>query len=87
MHTDEYEISLSREITVCRKKVNILQKSLSLMEKRFTMTTGTFVKEFSDGKRDNSNPDFISWFHDAEAHRIWHERLKQYEEIFFSMKV
>jgi hypothetical protein len=87
MHTDEYEISLSRELNVCRKKVDALQKKLSFMEKKFNMLTGTFLKDFNDAKIDTHNNDFISWFNDCDALRKWQESLKQYEEIFFSMKI
>ncbi len=33
MHTDEFEISLSREIAICRKMVRRLQDSLAKWEK------------------------------------------------------
>jgi hypothetical protein len=87
MHTDEYEISLSRELDVCRKKVSTLQKKLSRMEKKFNMSTGAFVKDFNEAKIDTHNYDFISWFNDCDALRKWQESLKQYEEIFCSMKI
>ena len=86
MHTDEYEISLSRERDVCRKKVRTLQKKLSCMEKKFNMSTGVFVKDFNEAKIDTHNNDFISWFNDCDALGKWQESLKQYEELFFSMK-
>ena len=87
MHTDEYEISLSRELAVCRKKVSILKKKLACMEKKFNMSTGVFVKNFDEAKIDTHNDDFISWFNDCDALGKWQESLKQYEEIFCSMKI
>lgn len=87
MHTDEYEISLSRELEVCRNKVSILQKKLSSMEKKYNMLTGSFVKDFNDARIDTHNNDFISWFNDYDALSRWQESLRQYEEIFFSMKI
>ena len=87
MHTDEYEISLLRELDVCRKKVSTLQKKLSSMENRFNKSTGEFVKDFNEAKLDTHNDDFISWFNDCDALCKWQESLKQYEELFFSMKI
>jgi hypothetical protein len=83
MHTDEYEIALSRELDVCRKKVNALQEKLFLMEKKFNMSTEAFVKDFNEAKIASH----MSWFNDCEELRKWQERLKQYEEIFCSMKI
>jgi hypothetical protein len=87
MHTDEYEIALSRELDVCRKKVSELQKKLYLMEKKFNMPTSAFMKKFNDAGIDMHNNDFISWFNDCGALGKWQESLKQYEEIFCSMKI
>jgi hypothetical protein len=87
MHTDEYEISLSRELDVCRKKVSTLQKNLSRMENKFNMKTGAFLKDFNEGKIDKHNDDFITWVNDCDALRTWQERLKQYEDLFCSMKI
>jgi len=87
MHTDEYEIALSRELDVCRKKINALQEKLFFREKKFNMSTEAFVKDFDEAKLTAHNDDFISWFNDCEALRKWQERLKQYEDIFCSMKI
>jgi len=85
MHTDEYEISLLRELDVCRKRVSTLQKRLCSMEEKFNMSTGEFVRDFSEGKIDAHNDDFISWFNDSDALGKWQECLKQYGEAFSSM--
>jgi len=87
MHTDEYEISLSREMDVCKKKVTALQKKLSGMEKKFGMRTAMFVKNFNDAGINTLNSDFISWFNDYEALGKWQKNLKEYEEVFRSMKI
>jgi hypothetical protein len=86
MHTDEYEISLSREIEVCRKKVIALRKKLFCLEKKFDMPTGDFVTKFREARIDTHNKDFISWVNHSEALVKWQETLKQYQELFSSMK-
>jgi hypothetical protein len=87
MHTDEYEIALSRELDICRKKVNALEKKLFRMEKKFSMSSEAFVKDFNEANMPAHSSDFVSWFNDCHALRQWQERLKQYEEIFCSMKI
>ena len=41
MHTDEYEISLGREITLCRKMVRQLKAGLERREKRMRPDDGS----------------------------------------------
>ena len=43
MHTDEYEISLSREIDVCRGRVRAIKKTLYKMEQKYGITTEQFL--------------------------------------------
>jgi hypothetical protein len=49
MHTDEYEISLGREITLCRKRVRQLQDSLARREKQCGMTKAAFLQALEEG--------------------------------------
>lgn len=86
MHTDEYEISLSRELDVCRRKVRILQKKLVCREKKFNMSTEEFAREFHAAKIDTQDSDFLSWFYDFEALGKWQENLEQYERLLSSLK-
>jgi len=87
LHTDEYTITLSRELAVCRGKIASLQKKLARMEKKFNMKSAAFVKDFNEGKIDRNSKDFIKWYNDCESFIKWKEKLRQYEEIFHSMKV
>ena len=87
MHTDEYEISLSREMAVCRKKVNDLQKKLARMEETYCMTTETFISRAHEGCISCEAKDFISWMQDYRAFRKWQGVLAEYEELFAVMKI
>jgi len=87
MHTDEYEISLSRELEVCIKKVNALKKNLSRMEIKFNMTTEEFIVRFHHGEIPEDNKDFTTWMNDLHALRKWQSSMQQYEELFYFMKI
>jgi hypothetical protein len=87
MHTDEYEISLSRELDVCKKTIRKLQKSLHVMEKKYNTTTDKFVEEYPGNRFPSGNKDFIGWISNYEALRKWEERKREFEEIFHRMKI
>jgi hypothetical protein len=87
MHTDEYEISLFRELDVCRKRIAGLQKKIALMERKHDMKTGVFIEAFNRGDMDKHNDSYRTWSRYCHAFGVWRERLEQYEEAFRSMKI
>ncbi len=87
MHTDEYEISLSRELAVCRGKIESIRRSLKEREKRHAMKTEAFVEEFNSGKTGTDNPDFDEWMKEYEALARWEGLLRQYESALRMMKI
>lgn len=87
MHTDEYEISLSREIDVCKEKVHALKKRLARMEQKFSMTTESFVRDSGQGKLSHNDKDLIDWMDDHRALTKWQTSLSEYEELFSQMKI
>lgn len=44
MHTDEYEISLGRELAVCEGYIRTARAELDRMEARHGMTTNAFLR-------------------------------------------
>lgn len=87
MHTDEYEISLSRELDVCRKNIRKLQKSLRAREKKHAVTTETFLEEYPGGRFPSKEKDFADWHRDYEALARWEQKKTEFEEIFYRMKI
>ncbi len=87
MHTDEYEISLSRELAVCRREVNCIRRSLGVREKRHAMKTEAFVEKFTSGKTGKDNPEFDEWMKEYEALMRWEGLLRQYEYALRMMKI
>jgi hypothetical protein len=85
MHTDEYEISVGREITLCRKFVERLKHSLGEREKRYKMTTESFLQTLEQGHISEQG-DFRSWHEEYHQLRYWQKMLSDYEEALRSLK-
>jgi hypothetical protein len=86
MQTDEYEISLAREIAICRKMVRRLQDSLARREKQGRLTKAEFLQA-----RDKGGPSAPSaqagWQRDYQELQYWHKLLAEYEQALHSLKV
>ncbi len=90
MHTDEFEISLSRELNVCSNTILRIRKSLSLMEEKHKKRTEIFMEEYRNGKltADISNSDdYAAWWSSCESLKQWQELERQYQEQFHTMKI
>jgi hypothetical protein len=85
MHTDEYEISLGREITLCRKMVRQLKAALERREKQCGMTTEAFLQAIEAGCPSAPHPT-QSWKQEYQELRYWQKRLTEYEEALESLK-
>lgn len=86
VHTDEYEISLSRELGVCNGIIAKYQKRLLRMEKRHGMTTEVFL----DRCRQNEIPeshDFSQWLQASEELQCWLATRAEYEQLLTLMKI
>ena len=85
MHTDEYEISIGREIALCRRMVRQLKASLEKREKQCGMTTEAFLQTIEAGCP--SEPHSIqSWSREYQELRYWQKMLTEYEEALESLK-
>ena len=80
MHTDEYEISIGREISLCRKLIRRLKSSILKREKRYGILAEAFLKGLNQERLAKTNPDFLSWSKDCQELRRWERMLEQYEE-------
>jgi hypothetical protein len=85
MHTDEYEISLGREITFCRKMVRRLQDALAKREKQSGMTTAAFLQTLEAGCRSEPDPQ-PGWSREYQELRYWQKMLAEYEEALESLQ-
>jgi hypothetical protein len=87
MRTDEYEISLSREMSVCRRMILGLNKTLAEYEKKYHTDTETFLAMYEKGKKIAGKADSEEWKEYSEAMKRWELRLFQYEDFSGSDKI
>ena len=85
MHTDEYEISLGREIALCRKMVRQLKDALEKREKECGLTTAAFLQTIEAGCPPAPHPT-QSWKQEYQELQYWQKRLTEYEEALKSLK-
>ena len=86
MHTDEYEIALSREVDVCRSKVRKYADLLAAMEVRHNMTTPAFQERMRLNELP-PNADHKGWQEGIEALQRWSEKRSEYERLLNVMKI
>jgi len=86
MHTDEYEISLYRELEVCRKRIQKIEKNLSRFEGKYKLTTDIFIEKHKS-LEIGSSKDFTLWNENYEGLKRWTQLRRQYEEMFRLMKI
>ena len=85
MHTDEYEISIGREIALCRRMVRQLKDSLARREKQCGMTTAAFLQALKEGCQSEQHP-IQSWIQEYQKLQYWQKMLIEYEEALESLK-
>ena len=79
MNTDEYQISLAREITVCNNVIARTARELTRLEKKHNMTTAEFVQTAQE-KSNVDTAERSRWLQEYETLRTWQQRLREYEE-------
>lgn len=90
MHTDEFEISLHRELKVCGNTIQRIRKTLGLMEQKYHKTTEAFIEEYRNGKLDadlDNKDDYRAWESSYTSLKQWQDLERQYQEQFRIMKI
>ncbi len=88
MHTDEFEISLSRELAVCKSAMKRIKEFLAIMERKHNMSTEEFIKKLRDGTLSPAyKDDYEAWKNNHESLKQWEELQKQYEETSHVMRI
>jgi hypothetical protein len=85
VHTDEYEIALSRELGVCTALVKRCRRLLERLEARHGMTTAEFL-----ARRQGALPgcdDVDEWLRASEELQRWSAARDEYERLLAVMKV
>ncbi len=90
MHTDEFEISLSRELKVCENTIRRIRKTLAMMEQKHHKPTEAFIEEYKSGRMPvdpDCRDDFTAWESSYEALTKWQDLERQYQEQYGIMKI
>lgn len=91
MHTDEFEISLSRELGVCKNTIFRIKKTLGILERKHNKTTEVFIEELLSGKLSPDHPDYkddyAAWRNSYDSLKQWEKLEQQYHEAFRMMKI
>ncbi len=90
MHTDEFEISLFRELKVCGNTIKRIMKFLNTMERKHKKSTASFIEEYRSGALDREGEfkdDYTAWESNYESLRQWQDLERQYQEQFRIMKI
>ncbi len=85
MHTDEYEISIGREIAFCRRMVRQLKDSLERREKQGGMTTAALLQALEEGCLSERHPIRV-WKQEYQELQYWQKTLAEYEQALESLK-
>ncbi len=86
MHTDEYEISIGREVNLCRKLIQKLRSAIRKHEKQHGMTTEEFLLRPAEGGTVESRPDFMKWRKDYTELQFWENMLGEYEKALENLE-
>jgi hypothetical protein len=86
MHTDEYEISIQREMILCRNLIKRLGNAISRRERQYGMKTEALLLVLEQGRPSEQNGDFLTWRDDHLELQVWQERLKDYEDALKMVK-
>lgn len=86
MHTDEYEISLSRELTVCANAIKRIERILDKAHKEHQRESHGPVEKPRNGGPAAARALAASE-DSCQALHEWETRKRQYEELLRCMKI
>lgn len=87
MHTDEYEISINRELNHCLHVVNTTRANLEQRTRRYGMGYEQAVMAVGENRLQISAKELARWQDDIEALPQWEQRLKEYREALAVMRI
>ena len=85
LQTDEYGISISREITVCKNMIERQRKHLIRFEKQYGFFTEEVIKKESM-KIETKTRDIDQWRNEYEGLLAWQQRLREYEAAYEELR-
>ncbi len=87
MHTDEYEISIGRELNHCQQVVKKTRSKLEERRQKFGMEYPEAALAAVDGRLSLQEKELAAWQDDFEALPQWEQRLEEYREALAIMRI
>ncbi len=87
MHTDEYEISITRERNHSMQVVKTINSSLAERQEKYGMIYEAAVTAAAAGTLDINARELAKWKDDVEALPQWEQRLQEYREALAAMRI
>lgn len=87
MHTDEYEISIGREVNHCQAVVDKTRDALDARSRRFGVTYAEAAQAAADGRPVVASEELAAWQEDIEALPRWEQRLEEYRQALAAMRI
>ena len=87
MHTDEYEISLNRELNHCLHVVNKTRSSLEQRQRQYGMAFEQAVLAAGENRLQITARELAQWQDDVEALPQWEQRLNEYRRALSVMRI
>ena len=85
LQTDEYRISISREIQVCKNMIDRQEEELVRLEKRHGLTTEQVLA--GEMPQDMTDAAVIAeWRNEHHGLLVWRQRLREYEEAYAALR-
>ncbi|OGQ85625.1 MAG: hypothetical protein A2512_09555 [Deltaproteobacteria bacterium RIFOXYD12_FULL_56_24] len=85
LQTDEYCISISREITVCRNMISRQKKELTQFEKQYGFSTAHLLAGEMP-EIGGATQDLETWRNGYQGLLAWQQRLREYEEAYNDLR-
>jgi hypothetical protein len=87
MHTDEYEISIARELNHHQQVVKKIRATLEERRQKFAMDYPEAVKAVAEGRMALTEKELAQWQDDIEALPVWEQRLEEYRQALAMMRI
>ncbi|MCL2459601.1 MAG: hypothetical protein FWF31_12335 [Desulfobulbus sp.] len=87
MHTDEYEISLNRELNHHQHVVRKIRAGLAQRQLRYKMDYAEAAKAVAAGRLTITAKELAAWQEDLEALPQWEQRLEEYRKALAMMRI
>ena len=87
MHTDEYEISITREMNHCQQVVKKTREKLGQRQQQYGLEYPEAAKAAAEGRLDLNTKELAQWQEDFEALPVWEQRLEEYRQALSVMRI